>query len=264
MKNILFIVSLSLISLTSVNAQLILEGTYRGENIYVKNPYSKAENRFCIYSIKVNGRKVKNGLKSNAFEINLSNFGFEKGDKVRIEIRHNNNCTPKIINPQAIKPVSTFITRSIIAKKNNTLKWTTSDEKGKLMFIVEQFRWKKWIKIGEVMGKGTGSFNTYTKRVRYHTGINRFRVKQISPGGKPRFSKEAKFRSMSKEVTFRPGNGNKTKKAIIFSAKTDYEIYNYYGKLQKKGFGSKVNITALRSGKYFINYDNKTETFEKK
>ena len=72
------------------------------------------------------------------------------------------------------------------------------------------------------------------------------------------------FRYAAPPVTFSPGGGSSTKKEITFSSATNYEIYNYYGKLQKRGFAKRVKIAGYKNGKYFLNYDNKTETFEKK
>ncbi len=49
-----------------------------------------------------------------------------------------------------------------------------------------------------------------------------------------------------------------------FTAKTQYEIFDYYGKIQSKGEAIKVDVSALKNGTFFINYDNKTETFIKR
>jgi hypothetical protein len=43
-----------------------------------------------------------------------------------------------------------------------------------------------------------------------------------------------------------------------------YEIYDYYGNIVKKGFGAKIDVSGLKSGEYFLNYDNKMDTFKKK
>jgi len=43
-----------------------------------------------------------------------------------------------------------------------------------------------------------------------------------------------------------------------------YEIYDYYGNRILKGIGSKIDISGLKKGEYFINYDNTMDQFKKK
>ncbi len=43
-----------------------------------------------------------------------------------------------------------------------------------------------------------------------------------------------------------------------------YEIYDEYGGIVFKGYGDKVKVTGLEKGKYYLNLDNRLETFVKK
>ena len=45
---------------------------------------------------------------------------------------------------------------------------------------------------------------------------------------------------------------------------TMYEIYDQYGNVVKRGFGSSVDASNLAKGGYFLNYDNKMGEFIKK
>jgi hypothetical protein len=47
-------------------------------------------------------------------------------------------------------------------------------------------------------------------------------------------------------------------------AETMYEIYDQYGNIVKKGFGTKVDVSNLPKGAYFINFDNSMGEFTKK
>ena len=114
------------------------------------------------------------------------------------------------------------------------------------------------------MGKGTPETHKYSYNVKYHSGLNKYRVKQTDQSNKPRYSKETTFRSLEAPITFSPGNAGRASEWILFSAVTDYEIYDYYGKLQKKGNSDKIDVATLKKGTYFLNYDNKTETFIKR
>ena len=50
----------------------------------------------------------------------------------------------------------------------------------------------------------------------------------------------------------------------MFSAETMYEIYDAYGNIVKKGFGSKLDVTNLKRGTYYINFDKEMSKFLKK
>lgn len=241
--------------------EIVLTGIYQEKNMYIMNPFATTGEGFCITEILVNGIVTSDDINSSAFEINLSALNLKKGDNVKIVIKHHSGCAPKVINPEVIKPQSTFTVTTIKIDKNNNLTFTTSGECGSLPFIVEQFRWNKWIKVATIDGKGTSGPNTYTVEVSLHSGFNRFRVKQVDYTRKPRYGKELKQRSILAEVTY---SFSKPYTDIYFSAETMYEIYNNKGSIVGKGIGTKVNVASLPAGDYFINFDAKTETFKKK
>ena len=239
-----------------------INGVYQGENLFVMNPFASTGVGFCVYEVTVNGEITTDEINSSAFEIDLSVFQLKIGDPVTIIIKHKDKCSPKILNQNVLKSKSTYKVVEIrVDRKNNKLRWTTTDENGSLPFYVEQYKWKKWVRIKKITGKGRKGLNKYSVSVTPHSGLNKFRVKQIDYSKKPRYSPEATFRSLAPEVTFSP---DKPKKDIIFSASTSYEIYNYYGRLITKGIGNKVDVSKLKKGRYFINYDNKMGSFTKK
>ena len=263
MRKALFLLAiLFLIPFGSWAKEIEIKGIYQGENLYVMNPFSSTGVGFCIYEVTVNGQVTPDEVNSSAFEVDLTLYSLKKGDPVTVVIKHKDGCTPKLLNAEVLKPKSTFVVSSIsLDRKTNKLTWTTVGENGKIPFIVEQYRWKKWTKVTTIEGKGTNKANTYTVTVKPHSGQNRFRVKQIDYTKKPRYSKEVNLRTLLKPVSFSP---KKVKNEIKFSESTDYEIYNYYGTLVMKGSGKVVNVSKLSKGDYFINFDAKTDTFEKK
>lgn len=247
-------------SLSSIGGDIVLEGIFQGKNLYVMNPFSSSGVGFCVYEVTVNGQVTTDEIHSSAFEIDLSIFQFKLGDKLVVEIKHKENCKPKVLNPEILKPKSTF-NITFIKVENGKLKWTTTQEAGQLIFIVEQFRWNKWIKVGKIEGKGTPGTNNYSIAVKPHSGTNKFRVKQIDYTKKPRYSSEANFRSLQPNVSFSP---KKVSNEITFTSETMYEIYDYYGNIVLKGYGNKINVSGLKKGKYFLNYDNEMGEFTKK
>ena len=241
--------------------EIVLSGIYQEKNLYIMNPFAASGEGFCVTGITVNGTPTSDDINSSAFEINLAATGLKKGDDVKIVIKHKDGCEPKVINPEVIKAQSTFNLTTIKIDKNNQLTFTTTNESGSLPFIVEQFRWNKWIKVATVEGDGKPGTHTYTADVNLHSGYNRFRVKQIDYTRKPRYGKELKHRTMLAEVTY---SFVKPFTEIKFSAETMYEIYSDKGAIVGKGIGIKADVSKLPAGDYFINYDTKTETFKKK
>lgn len=243
--------------------ELVLEGNYQGKNLFIQNPFSEAGVGFCVFEVTVNGQIATDEINSSAFELDMENFDLALGDKVIVIVKHKDGCTPVILNPEVLKPKSTFDIVQQSIGSDGTYSWTTSNETGELPFIVEQKRWNKWVKVGEVMGKGTPGENTYSFQVTPHSGENIFRVKQIDMSKRSRFSEPVKYSEHSAPaVTWSP---EKAKDEIIFSSPTLYEIYDQYGNIVKRGHADRIDVSNLKKDLYYLNYDNKMgETFIKR
>ncbi|HON17999.1 MAG TPA: hypothetical protein PK990_02405 [Salinivirgaceae bacterium] len=252
---------MALSSTTLVGEEITLKGIYQGKNLYIMNPFVEGS-KFCVTEILINGSKTNDFLQSSAIEVDFSALQLPLGSPITLTIKHSESCKPKILNPEVIKPQSTFELKSIkIDVKTNTLQWETVKESGSLPYVIEQFRWNKWIPIGQIEGKGEYTQNSYSYPITFHSGLNRFRVRQTNFNGDKRYSREASFRSTIPPVTFQfPKNSNE----IIFSAETDYEIWNTQGKLLLKGRGQKIDISSLSKGDYFLNFDASTEMIKKR
>ncbi len=259
---ILLFISL-IISNKAFAQQSVYKGIYQGENLYVQNPFGPNGIGFCVKKVLVNGKITDDVINSSAFEIDLSVFNFNFRDSVKIVLEHKKNCKPSVLNLVDIQPKSTFKIVSIkFNEKSGTLSWITEGEISSLLFIVELFRWNKWIQMKEkVKGKGNERKHKYSMKVPTHSGKNRFRVKQIDASNKPRYSEEVVYNSPAPAVTFSPA---KPKTVIKFSATTDFEVFNFYGQLVRKGSGKFVNISDLKKGDYFLHYGNSTGQFHKK
>ena len=240
---------------------IILEGNYQGKNLFVQNPFAGSGVGFCTFEVTINDQVTTDEINSSAFEIDFTAFQFEIGASVVVKIKHGDDCKPKVLNPEVLKPKSTFDIVSMKTDDNGVLSWTTNNETGKLPYIIEQFRWNKWVKVGEEEGKGLKSNNDYTFKISPHSGENKFRVKQVDYSRRPRYSSSVKYRSNNPPVTFAP---QKVKDVIIFSDETMFEIYDAYGNIIKKGFGNKVDVTNLKRDTYYINYDKEMGKFIKK
>ncbi|MGE0569150.1 MAG: hypothetical protein AB7O73_14525 [Bacteroidia bacterium] len=229
MKNSLLAI-LVVFGTTTLGAQsggvIILEGNYQGKNIYVQNPFTSNGVGFCVSEVKVNGNITTDEVNSSAFEIDMKPHKLNVGEKVEIKIYHKEDCKPKVLNPEVLKPKSTYEIISMSVEKDGTFSWSTKSETGKLTFAIEQYRWNKWVKVGEVEGVGTPVTNNYSFKIVPHSGKNMLRVRQTDYTGQPRVSKAAEFESDVPPIVFGP---QKASKSISFEAKgsaieTMYEI----------------------------------------
>lgn len=239
----------------------VVNGTYQLRNIFVMNGESPNGVGFCTTEVRVNGDVTSDEINSSAYEIDLTQYGFKMGEKVEIEIVYKDGCDPTVLNPGALKPATTFEVTSINVNENGLVKWSTINEQGALPFIVQQFKWNKWVQVGQVDGVGTSNQNDYQFQTGPISGLNRFRVIQKNFEGKMRKSQEVSFTSNSQPVTFKY---NKKAQAIEFSGKTSFEIFNLQGQIVKRGFDSQVDLSGLRRNTYYVAYDNDFSEFVRK
>ncbi len=240
---------------------IVLEGRYQQRNLFVINATSTDGVGFCVYEVTVNGLVTTDEINSQAFEIDLGIYGLKTGDPLTIVIKHKDGCTPKVLNPGALEPSPSFICTKIECSTSGSLSWETNAEMGKIPFLIQQFKWNKWVNVGEVMGNGTGTKNSYKFQTQLTSGLNKFRVAQKSYEGDLRKSGVCEVTSSVPEVSFKY---DRKAKSISFSSETSYEMFNVYGQIVKRGRSISVDCMALAKAEYYISYDNKTEKFLKK
>jgi hypothetical protein len=262
MKNlVLFLFGFICFSSTAFAGILVVEGKYQDKNLYIQNGYAGNGVGFCTYEVSINGKVSADEVNSSAFEIDFAAFQIKPGTPVIVEIRHKDDCMPKVLNPEALKPKATFEVVNISIDKSGLLNWSTKNEFGSLQFIVEQYRWNKWIPIGEVKGGGAIDKNSYSFQTTGHSGENKFRVKQIGYGDLSKVSPNVTFIS---DLTLPTYIFDKKQDNIEFSAETMYEVFDEYGNVIKRGYGNKLDITNLSRGSYYLCYDNIMTDFKKK
>lgn len=263
MKNIKNSFLLLFLSCTfSINAgTLVLEGKYQNQNLYVINGPTENGVGFCTYQVSVNGRISTDELNSSSFEIDFTQFNIKSGTPVVVKIDYKDDCSPRVINPQVLQPHATFELLDINIDKNEILNWTTKGEMGSLPYIVEQFRWHKWINVGEVKGIGDKGKNTYYYKITPHSGENKFRVRQVGYGEQSKKSTAVTYIS---SVTIPTYIISRDQKNIQFSDETMYMVYDAYGAVTKQGYGENINVSNLKKGLYYICYDNVVIDFKKK
>jgi len=249
------------IHMGAIAGTIMLEGRYQQRNIFVINAASSDGIGYCIYEVLVNGLITTDEINTQAFEVDLTIYGLKTGDPVNILIKHKDGCTPKILNPGALEPSPSFVCTSIVCGINGSLTWETTGEMGKIPYIVQQYKWNRWVNIGEVLGNGTNVKNIYKFQTQLTSGLNKFRVVQKSFEGDLRKSPVCEINSTAEVINFRY---DKKSKSVYFSADTSYELYNVFGQVVKRGRGSSVECAALTRGDYWVSFDNQTQKFYKK
>jgi hypothetical protein len=248
------------VSFINVSGQEVsVEGTYNGKNLFISNP--GVGNGFCVTEVWVNGKKTRDELNSNSFEIDFPQMGIEIGSNIYIRIFHRNGCQPIVVNPDVIHEKFDFSFNNLKVNRKGFLVWDIKGNCGEGIFTIEQFRWKKWVKAGEIKSKDTTGFNSYALEINPNTGQNSFRIKFKDEKSKETTSKEIKYTQPGKEIMIVT---EKVKDRIAFTATTMYEIVDEAGNLITTGTEKYIDTSELPKGKYYINYDNKAEVFSKK
>jgi len=241
---------------SSAQEKIVLDGSYKGKDLFVKNPFAPEGVGFCAFEVKVNGLVTSDELNSSAFIVDLSLFNLGVGDPVEVILSHKVGCKPVFINPDAICPESTFEIASIKLADDGLLRWTAKAESGPLIYRVEQFKWNKWVEVGEVLGAGKATTNEYAFQGDLHFGKNQFRISQANSSAERRYS------AVAEAISNRPGKieliSEKVKDKIEFSGPTSFELFNSYGELIRKGQSKSIDISELKKGNYYLNYANVT------
>jgi len=263
MNRLFAIAAILILFCTSVFSQdtINVQGHYYGKNLYVINPTNPATNTFGVKKVLVNKLPTKDELKSNSFEIDFSLLNIAVGGEVKVMVIYDTACKVKVVNPEVLQPQSNFAFVTAKMDKTGRVTWTVKGELNS-SFTVEQFRWKKWITLGEVEIADTIKKNTYAFEIKSHYGINQFRVSHTDAKGIVVYSKTVKYRNATqKEIML---TSVKVSETITFTGETNYEIFDEKGTFITDGVGTEVSISDLPKGKYWVNYDNKTEMVTKK
>jgi hypothetical protein len=246
-------------SLTAFAGEIVIKGNYYGFNLYVNNP--SVGNGFCVTKVLVNDVETKDEIRSNAFEVDFSLLNLKIGDPVTVVIKHKDGCVPVIANPKALQKSENVTFSFVKMDKTGKLTWGITGEMPDDVFIIEQFRWNKWIKIAEVSTADTTQKNMYAYDFVPHFGINQFRIIRNDVNGNSVYSKVIKYTSKTAEINLESA---KVSDKLIFSAETQYEIFDLKGNFISEGFGKEVDVTDLEKGKYWVNFDNKSLNFTRK
>jgi hypothetical protein len=236
----------------------IYEGYYFDKPIFFESPYNDDDE--CIKSVWLNGKKIKEQVKTSAFQVDPEKFGVIKGQKVKIEIKHHPKCKPKLLNPQVIRLQDHFVFENV-SLKGKLLEWKTLNEKTSGVFFVEHFFNENWVVIQEVkITKPNGKYGTYVEHI---SGDNIYRIKYVEelPYHEETISISLEHFEDTKPCNFYPQN---VEKKLHLTKETYYEITDDSGKHITYGRGIEIDVSNYTDGVYMLYFDNEIGKFYKK
>lgn len=240
---------------------LIANGTYKGKDLYVQNPNKAKGSGYCVQKVIVNKKEQKINVNSSAFEIPFDSTKFHIGDPIEVMIIHAEGCKPRLLEIN-VERKALFEPEYVKLDSTGHLTFKTKNETEKLTFAIEQYRWNKWIKVGEVAGHGKVGGSVYTFKLKLHSGENTVRIRQVDYFGKSMPSNPVKVKSTVPEVLFMSPATVTT--VIELSDETMFEIYDEYGNVIRHDTAKDIDVSKLKKGSYYLNYDNSTRRFGKK
>ena len=253
----------TLVSLSTIAGEIVLQGVYRGKDIYIKNPFDPESGKFCTQKVFVNDQLIVSDPRASAFRVDLSYL--RQGSIVVIRVEHMDNCEPQIINPQVLQQergfrfISTQVT-------NNSIDWTTDGESDVGKFIVEQEVFdldssRIWVVWKEIESKGGFDANSYAVAANNFPGENIYRIKYEPIEAESTYSVNIYYTSTKNPITFSPIS---VTTRIVMSETTYYEITDRNGKLLKSGTSKTIQLLDLKPGEYYLHIQNRVERFVKK
>lgn len=259
MKGLLVILCITFAAPVTKAAELLLSGSYQGQDVYVRNPYNPSSNKFCTKSVYVNDRLVVERPMVSAYKIDLSFL--KLNDLVVIRIIYEEGCKPAIVNPHVLKNTAAGFRFLTSEADNNSISWMTEgDEKGGVFILEQKTEEKEWTEVARIPSKGELHSNQYTIKAPHEKGENSYRLKYQNTKNEQTYSVEMAY-TRSEKITFYPTVATDL---ITLSDTAKYVITDYFGKEVKQGEGIKISVADLKPGGYYITIQNRKEKFVKK
>jgi hypothetical protein len=243
--------------------QMVFRGIYQGKDLFIMNPMLNDGVDYCVKEVTINDVVFNDVLNTSAFRISPSIAGLDYGEAYEVVIKHEATCTPTLVNPAVLKPLSSFEVIEYDLGFGDQLRFTTDKECGKLTFYLEEYRWGRWVQTGEVKGNGGPGENTYSIKVYPFAGKNMFRLYQEDHLLRRKYSDELTIDYIKNNVEILT-NLKRVRKEIEFSEETRFIIVNEFGEEMKNGSGKLIDVSDLPKGTYYLNFENEFVNFNKR
>ncbi len=224
--------------------EISYSGVYRGEPLFVQNPYSPQLKTYCIKEIIVNGRAVKINYNRSALMLDFENV--TEFSPVSIHISYSDSlCIPSLVNPDAIRHHSVFGFKTVIIS-DSSIVWSVKGEHENGSYTVEKFNLGYWEPEQNVQAKGVFGGAQYTYFPVYEEGPNKYRVRYVE-NDEETVSQEVEHVFYADPITVQR-NGNK----LTLSRSSSYVINDADNFDVLSGVGKEIDISSLTHGEYYL------------
>lgn len=235
------------------------EATHEGTEIYtIFNPENSLGG-YCVKQVLVNGKYLDLNLYET--KVRIDELDLKTNSPITMLVIHENSCVPKIGIEHKDEPRLSEIYH-VEVDSIGRLYWCTVKEFSPIGYQIEQYRWNKWVVLGDMEPQGSDT-NEYVFELGecLHYGENQFRVSQTT-GDLTQFSAIVQYQDAAvNEVVCKKYS---VKETIELSGYSLYELYDSHGNLKKRGYKQTIDLSNLPKGTYYLNYDNKMEEIKKK
>ncbi|MGB3466786.1 MAG: hypothetical protein WBA74_16010 [Cyclobacteriaceae bacterium] len=248
----IFIASILLLINNRLVAQeeIVLTGVYKGDPLYIQNPYHPGLKNFCINSIKVNEKLLEVDYKLSAIKLNFSEFDLYT--PVKITINHKNICKPVIVNKQAILFHSSFKFTDMVLT-DSVMTWSTKGDRQDAVFQIEKLYSNGWSLIETVEAKGQFKGAEYQYIPELEEGANKYRIKYKINEDRYLYSSEVELEFYPDPVQLISAVVSTT---VRFSRVSEFRIEDKTGETILTGNGKSIDIRHLKAGEYYIFFDD--------
>ena len=246
-------------------ALLQLKGTYKGENLILRNPVIKDSKSHSITSILLNDQKIETDLNHHTIEIHFETHDLPLNTAIDIKIYYTPNYKPEVVNISAIKAKTLFAFNKAQITESSVIIMTRGEAK-ESKFLIQRFENSKWVILQEHATKGNRTVNYYDFPVKHYSGTSKFRILYIQKNGYQEYTKEISYTSSKTPINFYPSAKVKDKIVFLNNNKTPvkYAIYNMKGQLVTSGRDTQVDCSKFTVKEvYTIYFDNQKKVFQK-
>jgi hypothetical protein len=255
--NLLFLIFLNFTFALAQDGELLLTGVFKGESIYIQNPYDADSDRFCIQQIVINGKTRPVNLSLTAVRLNFDQFDLYT--PVTIQIHYGDSCKPKIVNPEAVLYHSSFKYDSLVLN-DSIMHWYTKGDRRDGRYEIEQLKGDMWDLVKTMRSKGRFDGAQYVYFPTHRDGGNKYRIKYVLPRGRYLYSAEMEYYHYPEGVSFSP---RVVTDKMNLSREASFQILKD-GEVILKGKGKVIPLRKLAPGDYSIILDGDEDTFVKK
>jgi hypothetical protein len=144
---------------------------------------------------------------------------------------------------------------SISSGPDSSMKWSISQNKAGVLYVIQQHRWNSWKDLDTVMSVPDADSALYSFDVKKYfiTGENKFRVRAVADKMLT-FSKIIKVSSSRSGAREIRRKFSRKKDPIDLGREEYYELYDKDGNVLMRGLSRTIPVSGLQPGHYYLNY----------